>query len=90
MDAAPISDIDYSKHEITMSWNLMTWDMWEDLESYYRKNIDGRSEKMYFWDGKIGEYTQQQIQVVSFDGNVVGGVEPIDRMDVNMVIRKVF
>ena len=58
--------------------------------SYSRKNLDGRSEDLYFWDGDIAAFNGAKIRVVELKGGLAGGYDPIDGTSVSMTRRKVF
>lgn len=90
MDADPTIDFDYNKFEISLSWNRMPEQQFYELESFSRKNTDGRSENIYFWDGAIGSFNGAQIRVISFEAGAGAGFVPIDRTRARMLIRRVF
>lgn len=88
-DTDPTIDKSYIKHEINISWNRISQDMWAELEAFARKRVDGTSEDLYFWDGSIGRFSCSRVKIERLRGEVLGGRDPIERDGVSFMLREV-
>ncbi len=79
----------YTKIELTMGWDIMQESMWNDLLPYYRKNTDGTSEGLYFYDSNIGNFNWTKIQVIDLRAQAMAGNDPIYRTKVSFRIRQI-
>lgn len=82
-------DEDYMKLEIDLFWNLMPYQMYQDIKVYSRKLVDGTSEDLYFWDANMGRFCGKKVKIEEFEGRVIGGYYPIDRHSVRLKLREV-
>lgn len=85
----PTIDQVYNKIEIKLNWNIMDSMMWSDLLPYARKNVDGTSDILYFWDGGIGRFSASTIKVTSLKARAIAGFNPIHRHNIEFVIKQV-
>lgn len=89
MDSDPTVNRDYMKYEVTLRWRRMSERMWNQLQPYSRKNVDGTSETMYFWDAQFNRFFEKQVRIEMLEGRILAGNLPIDRFDVKLRIREV-
>lgn len=82
-------DSDYNKLEIELKWTNMPASMWEAISVYSRKKYDGTSEDLYFWDANFGRFCGRRIKLEEFRADVRGGYDPINRMNVSVLLREV-
>lgn len=80
-------DEQYDKIDMTLTWNEMSESMWNYILPYTRKNVDGTSESLYFWDGNFGRACGKKVKIESFNGQLHGGNTPIKRFNVSLRIR---
>ncbi len=88
LDPDPTVEEDFNKLEIQVSWKRMPLKMWEQIEAYSRKEVDGTSEDMWFWDANTGRFTGNKVKVEKLSARVRGGTEPLDRFDVKMSLKE--
>ncbi len=89
LDFNPTVDESYQKIELNMTWDQMPEKMWTAMLPYSRKNVDGTSENLYFWDGTIGRCRETSVKIESLRGEIRAGWDPIDRFSVSLKMRLV-
>ena len=80
-------DAPYNKLEIDMHWDEMSNNMWNSLIPYSRKNVDGTSENLYFWDSHVNRFQGHRVKIESLRCDLKGGHYPLTRFNVSMKIR---
>lgn len=85
----PTIDETYKKLEITLQWDRMPQQMWNDILPYSRKKVDGTSERLLFWDAGVGHYKESLMKLEYLKGEVRAGEDPVDRHNVSLKLREI-
>ncbi len=89
IDSNTTVDETYKKIEIELRWDYMPESMWNQIMTYSRKRVDGRSEELYFWDANLGRFCGRQVKMEGISAEVRGGYNPPARHNVVFKLREI-